>query len=143
VLYNVLMILGIFCIVISFIFLNSFSNKEKGFFDEITDMYKDIEKYKDHMEVAIDDLEKIIDFSVDKADKYISDYPVAKKEERNASLTQEDDFFIINHKDEDDLSKKVFELKNIGMDNKEIAQKLNRGIREVEIIIKMNSQLKK
>ena len=38
-LYNVLMILGIFCIVISFIFLNSFSNKEKGFFDEITDMY--------------------------------------------------------------------------------------------------------
>ena len=142
-LYNALMILGIFCIVISLIFLNSFSNKEKGFFDEITDMYKDIEKYKDHMEVAIDDLEKIIDFSVDKADKYISDYPVAKKEERNASLTQEDDFFIINHKDEDDLSKKVFELKNIGMDNKEIAQKLNRGIREVEIIIKMNSQLKK
>ena len=85
----------------------------------------------------------IIDFSVDKADKYISDYPVAKKEEKNTSLTQEDDFFIINHKDEDDLSKKVFELKNIGMDNKEIAQKLNRGIREVEIIIKMNSQLKK
>lgn len=35
------------------------------------------------------------------------------------------------------LHKKITELKNIGLDNYEIAKKLGKGIREIEIIIKV------
>ena len=47
-------------------------------------------------------------------------------------------FNDIENKNNINYAEKVIELKNIGLTNEEIAKKLGKGIREVDIILKMN-----
>lgn len=47
-------------------------------------------------------------------------------------------FNDIENKNNINYAEKVIELKNIGLTNEEIAKKLEKGIREVDIILKMN-----
>lgn len=141
---TILNVIGIILIILSIIIIIRNSRKEQRIYEEIYEMYDDVKYYYNSLgksKISFDDL---IDKSIDKIEKKqdITETNTDEKPQMNDTSTAVSTIYIPKNTDEKKLNKyhvyeKVFELKKMGLSNLEIAQKLEIGVREVEIILRM------
>ncbi|WP_132995880.1 DUF6115 domain-containing protein [Sporanaerobacter acetigenes] len=142
--YRILLIIGIFLVIISLIYIKKINKGEEERYNEIVGMYSDINEYRRYSTELMDNIESLVDSTIVKINnnsekvKYIDidDHEVEEKNKIN--LFNVSDKFNNN----EDLTEKVLALNGIGLNNKEIAQKLGRGVREIDIILNMNENNK-
>ncbi|MBZ2173846.1 hypothetical protein K8M07_01085 [Schnuerera sp. xch1] len=146
---NILLnIIGLLCIVISLYYINRVTKRESNLYDEMVSIYKDIRYYSNTIEDTMRSFNDLIDVSLNKVenlqDIYLQEKKQIKVDETMQSNKNKIDSLSIKLKDSNKIempNKEIFDkavqLKENGLSNKEIAQKLNKGIREVEIILKM------
>ncbi|SHH99702.1 DUF6115 domain-containing protein [Sporanaerobacter acetigenes] len=142
--YRILLIIGIFLVIISLIYIKKINKSEEERYNEIVGMYSDINEYRRCSTELMDNIESLVDSTIVKINnnsekvKYIDidDHEVEEKNKIN--LFNVSDKFNNN----EDLTEKVLTLNGIGLNNKEIAQKLGRGVREIDIILNMNENNK-
>lgn len=142
--YRILLIIGIFLVIISLIYIKKINKGEEERYNEIVGMYSDINEYRRYSTELMDNIESLVDSTIVKINnnsekvKYIDidDHEVEEKNKIN--LFNVSDKFNNN----EDLTEKVLTLNGIGLNNKEIAQKLGRGVREIDIILNMNENNK-
>jgi hypothetical protein len=73
-------------------------------------------------------------FSDDNLKTYLSNERIIKSTENEENGHRHD-----NMNSSDNILKKINELREIGLSNQEVAKKLGKGIREIDIILKMDS----
>ncbi len=152
---SILILIGLGCMFFAVIFISKHSKKETEIYSDILIKYKDIKDYSDTMEQIVDNLDKLIDSFLDKHNALQNNMEVSSrttidvensKDEKKAdsiSITEdvsEENNEIMQKKYENkkkDLNDQVRELKKLGFSNHEIAKKLGKGIREIDIISKM------
>lgn len=134
-------IIGLILIIYSIsIIKKDLSNKEKTK-DDLSLMEKRIKEYYNLTEEIVEEFDEIIDSKLEmiyKENDIINTNPSKihnTNSEEDTPLTNNK--VNNNNKDTNLFYNKVIELKRIGLTNEEIAKKLNKGIREVEIILKM------
>ncbi|WP_077367506.1 hypothetical protein [Anaerosalibacter sp. Marseille-P3206] len=135
---TILLIIGIIFIIISIININKTKIQEEKRYEEIVKIYEEAIEYRDYLNEITDNLESIIDSTIYKVNKTKSkNEPVVVE-----SLNSANDLFKIDNKNEDkELIEQVLELREIGLTTREIAQKLNKGIREIDIMLKVNENM--
>lgn len=137
---TLLNVIGIICILMSLIIIRKTVNREEYIYEDIKNKYEDIKYYYRTINNVVDSLSNALQGSINIIENYDSEktmkdnisnckiYSYPKKE-----ITREKQF-----KDNSrDVINKIIELKNKGIASKDIAKILNKGVREVEIIIKM------
>ncbi|NLW22311.1 MAG: hypothetical protein GXY88_03495 [Tissierellia bacterium] len=128
---------SIICIVIALVWIGRISKKEKDMYKEISIIYEDIKYYSKTVEDTINDFDDLISATLNRMEElqrnYTREYK-GIKEKDNVDNHSSDGNEVNSNKD---LYKKIIEFKKMGLSNEEIAKKLNKGIREVEIIIRM------
>lgn len=137
--YLVLLSIGIILVIVSLIYIKKEERENNSRYANIEKMYLEIKSYSDISVKVMEEYEKLVDLSMDKIESTLE----IKDENKNYNLKEKRNFFKRENKleeDEDVDVEKVLELKDIGLNNKEIARKLNKGIREVDIILKMNKK---
>ena len=110
-------------------------------------MHDDVKYYYNSLENMINSFDDLVENSINKIEKIQDTFTDNNKREikdNKAGFISKDILMqknIINDSPKEDVKdrvyKKIYELKKLGLSNKEIAQKLKIGIREVEIIINM------
>ncbi|QQY80708.1 hypothetical protein EDD65_105161 [Keratinibaculum paraultunense] len=144
--------IGLICIVFSIMYIYFFSKKEKDIYDELIYIYNNIRDYYVAIESTVSDFEQLIDSSLDKLEYYekkVSSNNLDRNESFNRLNSKRVENPIIidsklkTKKSISEFDKNILELKNKGYSFEEIAKKLNMGIREVEIIIKLQEKLYK
>ena len=149
----ILNIVGLLCIVISLIIINNISKEEKELYEEILLIHEDVKycssamenifsSFDDLIETSLNNLETyqkkhltIMDKEYVERDNYSSDNNLDQNEKNILDDSKEDN---ISNKE---INRRIFQLKEQGLSNEQIAKKLNKGIREVDIIIKMWSSI--
>lgn len=142
--YKILLIVGIFLVIISLIYIKKANKEEEERHNEIVRIYSEINEYRLYFTELIDNIESLVDSTIDKINTNSEkikniDIDKHKIEEKNKT-----NLFNVYDKsnDKEDLTEKVLTLNEIGLDNREIAKKLGRGVREIDIILNMNENNK-
>ncbi|WP_416198011.1 MAG: Helix-turn-helix domain-containing protein [Sporanaerobacter sp.] len=142
--YKILLIIGIFLVIISLIYIKKANKEEEERHNEIVRIYSEINEYRLYFTELIDNIESLVDSTIDKINTNSEkikniDIDKHKIEEKNKT-----NLFNVYDKsnDKEDLTEKVLTLNEIGLDNREIAKKLGRGVREIDIILNMNENNK-
>jgi len=142
--YKILLIIGIFLVIISLIYIKKANKEEEERHNEIVRIYSEINEYRLYFTELIDNIESLVDSTIDKINTNSEkikniDIDKHKIEEKNKT-----NLFNVYDKsnDKEDLTEKVLTLNEIGLDNREIAKKLGRGVREIDIILNMNENTK-
>ena len=137
---TILLIIGIVFVIIAIININKVSNEEKKRHEEIIKIYQEITEYENYFNELVNDFESLIDSTLDKVNntRIKKGYPSVVMEKSSSKIFKSD-----TQNEDEDLIKQIFELKQIGLNNKEIAEKLDRGIREIDILLKVNKNVKK
>ncbi|NBI07886.1 DUF6115 domain-containing protein [Senegalia massiliensis] len=123
-----LLILGILLIIISILLLIKFKNEEDIKYNRINKIYNEINEYND----TLDDIILSLDFLINN-----NDIKSTSKEKESKQAVNLD-----NHKSSKvstDTKRKIYSLYDKGNTIDEIAKLLNKGKREVEIILKLNN----
>ena len=155
---SLLILIGIICMFFAFVFISKLNKKENDIYSDILVKYKDIKEYSNTMEQIVDNLDKLIDSFLEKhsdLSKKIENATVSKVqilEERKPSIPSniehnsenivKDTKVVMQEEDENkkkDINEQVRDLKKLGLSNHEIAKRLGRGIREIDIISKMSA----
>jgi len=144
---TLLNVVGIVIIIISIIVIYIINKKEKSIYSQISSMHDDVKYYYNSLENMINSFDDLVENSINKIEKIQDTFTDNNKREikdNKAGFISKDILMqknIINDSPKEDVKdrvyKKIYELKKLGLSNKEIAQKLKIGIREVEIIINM------
>ena len=139
--YNaILLIIGIILIVFSIINISKIKGEEEKRYEEIVKIYDETIEFKYYINELVDNLELLIDSTINKVNIIETKQPSSHIKESKYSSK----LFTDNEQNEDDsLIKQIYELKQIGLTNREIAQKLNRGIREIDILLKVDQNINK
>lgn len=137
-------IIGLLLIIVSLIYINKILKNEKNIYEKTLSIYDDIKYYHDLTENIVSDFNDLIENSLNKTEKIQDSYlKNDNKEEKtdiinsNKILIQETSHNEIDNNTTNEVYNQILELKKLGLSSKEIAKKLNKGVREVEIIIKM------
>jgi len=150
---TLLNIIGIALILLSIIFIILTSRKEKNIYKEISKMHEDVKNYYDSLESVANDFDELIENSLNKVEKIQDNYIEIENRKTNGIVEELKPFSTdvlvkkniignnIKKETKDGIYEKIIELKKLGLSNREIAQKLKIGIREVEIIISMMEKL--
>ncbi len=148
---TLLNVVGIVIIIISIIVIYIINKKEKSIYSQISSMHDDVKYYYNSLENMINSFDDLVENSINKIEKIQDTFTDNNKREikdNKAGFISKDILMqknIINDSPKEDVKdrvyKKIYELKKLGLSNKEIAQKLKIGIREVEIIINMMENL--
>jgi len=142
--YKILLIVGIFLVIISLIYIKKANKEEKERHNEIVRIYSEINEYRLYFTELIDNIESLVDSTIDKINTNSEkikniDIDKHKIEEKNKTNL----FNVYDESnDKEDLTEKVLTLNEIGLDNREIAKKMGRGVREIDIILNMNENTK-
>ncbi|MCF6464708.1 DUF6115 domain-containing protein [Clostridium sp. Cult2] len=151
----ILNIIGLLFIIVSLVIINKISKEEKSLYEEIVLIYQDIKYYSHSVENLIKSFDDLIGNSLNKFETLQKDNSkVVGGEDSKDVVHNEYNNWEENNKNllegitkEDigdvEIKDKIFELKQLGFSNEEIAKRLNKGVREVDIIIKMWSNIYK
>lgn len=134
----ILNICGLFLIVFSIYMINKDLKRENTTIEELISIEGRIKDYYGLIENTIEDFGEFIDLTLNKINNI--DNKVNKKSESSYIKEFGDN---TNNENDNSLYIKIIELKRIGLTKEEIAKKLNKGVREVDIILKMYSNNKK
>ena len=148
----ILNIAGLLCIVVSLIIINNISKEEKELYEEILLIYEDVKYCSSAMENIFSSFDDLIETSLNNLETYQKKHLTIMDKE----YVERDNYSSDNHLDQNEknilddseednsnkeINRKIFQLKKQGLSNEQIAKKLNKGIREVDIIIKMWSSI--
>lgn len=142
--YRILLIIGIFLVIISLIYIKKINKGEEERYNEIVRMYSDVNEYRRYSTELMDNIESLVDLTIGKINnnsekiKYVDIDNHEVEEKNKINLFNASD----KSNDKEDLTEKILTLNRIGLNNKEIAQKLGRGVREIDIILNMNENNK-
>lgn len=158
---GIIVLIGVVFILISIIFLSSQGKKEKAMYNEILEKYNDIKEYSDTIEQIVDNLDKLIDSFLTRYNStpmnnvksgQSIDYRVGDSQIKNPTIITNNEYEdhvvespkeikndeeVQNEDKKEDINITIKELQSQGLSNQEIAKKLGKGIREIEIITKM------
>ncbi|MBW4828711.1 MAG: hypothetical protein KZY61_06110 [Clostridiaceae bacterium] len=132
--YTILLLIGILLVIISFIYIMREEKRKDKKYKYIEEIYLDIEKHNEMSKKIMEEFEMLVNSSIDKIENKFEN--LSDNEEYR---TREKNYLFKENKcieENEDISK-IFELKDIGLTNEEIAKKLNRGVREIDIILKI------
>lgn len=120
-------------------------------YEEISTIHDDVKYYYGSLEKIIDNFDELVEESINKMEEiqHKSKTITGDKANKNKDRHILKDIYIPKQAFNDNIQaspkteayEKVYELKKLGLSNKEIAQKLKIGIREVEIIINMMEKI--
>ena len=134
-------IIGLFLIIISIVLIKKTSDREIAIYKEILIIESNIKSYSELIENILNNFDKLMDSSLDKlkAIEKQNIYNTNTKKTKNINLTKNK--ILAEESIEDgDVNKvynEIIKLSEIGLNSEEIAKKLNVGIREVEIFLKI------
>jgi hypothetical protein len=138
---KIILLIGILITLISLYFIIKNDNSEKKYYEEILSIYEEIKKYG---ELSRDTMAQI-DGLIKSTSNLLNDNSYESKRDassiddaKSSQISKQILFNDIEDKNNINYAEKVIELKNIGLTNEEIAKKLGKGIREVDIMLKMN-----
>lgn len=148
---NIIMIsVGLICITLSIIYINKVSRKEKDIYEELICIHNNIKDYYFEIEKTMNSFEELIDNSLDKLtdyEKFFLDKNSKLEKLHKKKNDKTNRYPIITMENDQEMMKKDGELyKNIqrmrsqGCSPEVIAKKLNMGVREVEIIMKLKNK---
>ncbi|NLK43006.1 MAG: hypothetical protein GX300_01265 [Tissierellia bacterium] len=133
----VIFIIGFILIGFSIIVIIKDLNKSEINIDEMNKIEENVKEYYKLTEEMIESFDDLI---VSKIEEINTDTNFKKMNENDKEekviLNNEDN--NKNMKVEDNIIEKILELKSIGLNIEEIAKMLNKGVREIEIIMKMH-----
>ncbi len=148
---TILNVVGIILIIISTVIIIKNSKKEQRMYEEISTIHDDVKYYYGSLEKIIDNFDELVEESINKMEEiqHKSKTITGDKANKNKDRHILKDIYIPKQAFNDNIQaspkteayEKVYELKKLGLSNKEIAQKLKIGIREVEIIINMMEKI--
>lgn len=132
--YTILLLIGILLVIISFTYIMREEKRKDKKYKYIEEMYLDIKKHEEMSIKIMEEFEMLVNSSIDKIENKFESL-----NDNEQYRTKEEEYLFKEDKytEENEEIAKIFELKNIGLTNKEIAKKLNRGVREIDIILKM------
>lgn len=132
--YTILLLIGILLVIISFTYIIREEKRKDKKYKYIEEMYLDIKKHEEMSMKIMEEFEMLVNSSIDKIENKFENL-----NDNEQYRTKEEEYLFKEDKytEENEEIAKIFELKNIGLTNKEIAKKLNRGVREIDIILKM------
>lgn len=137
----ILNIIGSLLIVFSLIYIKKYIKKEEDIYLEINTLYDDIRYYYDSIENFNDIVNDSLNEIKEIQSENLKNNYVEINKLKNTDIVK-NNLDIKTKKpnkenSETDIHIKIYELKKLGVSNKEIAKKLNKGVREVEIITRM------
>ncbi len=139
--YNILLIIGIIMVFISTFVINKRIEEEKSIYNEIQKIQREMEDYVQSIEEIIKDLESLIDNSLNKINNtaVTQENTEIQLEQRQSNSTC---IFTTKGKNnsDSDLHEEIVKLNDCGYTIDEIAKKLNKGKREIQIILNMKEK---
>ncbi|HHV38656.1 MAG TPA: hypothetical protein GXX70_04065 [Tepidimicrobium sp.] len=136
-------IIGITIVVLSLFFISRTLQHERELYEEIKLLYADIKDYSSSMENTLNDFYELVEVNLDRIESLNKDNNTVNAFGKTADAKKEsiDNIFVEGDEESldsrEELNRNIMRLKEVGLSNEEIAKKVNKGIREVEIIIKM------
>ncbi|KNF08843.1 hypothetical protein CLPU_5c01500 [Gottschalkia purinilytica] len=137
-----ILLLGVILIIVSIILLSIHGTSDEKHLNDVETMkdqreYKNVENEQDHSFEEIFDIENVNIENQKNIKKGLS-----YSEEKGNNKKTKDKIVYQNKKLEKDIFNEIMELSRKGMNSQQIAKKLNKGIREVDIILKIRSSKK-
>lgn len=144
-------IMGLSLIIISIVLIKKTSDREIAIYEEILIIENNIKSYSAMIDNVLNNFDKLMDSSLDKLKaiekqnihnvntekiKYESIEPKNMDLMKNKILAEEK-VEDRNPRDINEFYSEIIKLSKIGLNSEEIARKLNVGIREVEIFLKI------
>lgn len=129
----ILNIIGLILIAFSICVIGKNTRKQKELVNDLKTIEDKLKEYHRFTEEIAGSFDDIIKYKLDTIDTKIDntlDNKILRDEDEKSNETDE----TLNLSS---IHTKVIELKKIGLTNEEIAKKLNKGVREIEIILKM------
>ncbi|NLJ99358.1 MAG: hypothetical protein GX320_08875 [Tissierellia bacterium] len=136
-------IVGLIFIALSLFFINKISQEEKDIYNEIRLIYNDIKDYSLAIDNTLDSFYELVQTNLKKIDNLNSKNRIIEIDDKATNKKNKQINKIFEDNDEgfkdssESLYREIISLREIGFSNEEIAKRLNKGVREVEIIIKM------
>lgn len=133
----IILIIGIIIVVTSTIYINKELKTEKNGYDEIVKMYGEIMECREYLKEMMNEFELLIDTTIEKVEDSNTKKDNYKK---SVDYSIKTPIVLEDEVKEIDLTEQVYELKRAGFNSREIAYKLNRGVREIDILLRMNKK---
>ncbi|MFA5575834.1 MAG: hypothetical protein WCZ27_03630 [Tissierellaceae bacterium] len=134
-------VIGLILIMLSLFMIAKDMKRDKLNVEGLNKVEEDIKEYYRMTEEIIENFDQIIDGKLELIDKInhkdnkyhnLQDQTIAKKPESNVKAP-------IDENQEDAYIKKIIDLRSIGLTREEIARKLNKGVREIDMILKIHN----
>ena len=138
---KIILMVGILITFISLYFIIKNDNSEKKYYEEILSIYEEIKKYGELSRDTMAQMDGLIKSTINLLNDDSYEFKrdtLSIDDVKSNQISKQILFNDIENKNNINYAEKVIELKNIGLTNEEIAKKLEKGIREVDIILKMN-----
>ena len=138
---KIILMVGILITFISLYFIIKNDNSEKKYYEEILSIYEEIKKYGELSRDTMAQMDGLIKSTINLLNDDSYEFKrdtLSIDDVKSNQISKQILFNDIENKNNINYAEKVIELKNIGLTNEEIAKKLGKGIREVDIILKMN-----
>lgn len=139
---NILSAIGILLIVYSIYIIKKDIVDNKNKVEELLLIEKKTKQYYEYTDDIVSSFDKLVDLKLEKID--VNNYDVIEKQEDfhiesddqtlEKSISNERNPKLENLSQE---NKKIIDLLDVGLTQEEIAKKLNKGVREIDIISKM------
>ncbi|NLJ79171.1 MAG: hypothetical protein GX329_07395 [Tissierellia bacterium] len=137
-------VIGIIIMGLSLLFIKRTLQHEREIYGEVELIHSEIKDYAIAMGDILNDFYELTESNLDRIENLDIDNSIMDIEpDRNDGGEEQDmsSIFIDSDRESPDLQQALYDdiisLSKIGLSNEEIAKKVNRGIREVEIIIKI------
>lgn len=156
--YVTLILFGIVIIITSIYLINNITDKESKIYNDIIKKHDEIIEYSNMLNDIVSNLDNLLDNTIDKIEKNNNidtlreDYDIDRlktkeNDDYNESYSSDninklENICIVNSNlendiDDNNIEKLVYNFHKQGLSSQEIAKTLKKGIREIEIIIKL------
>ncbi len=135
----ILNIVGLILIIYSIYIIRKDLANHNTAIKDLNQIQETVKEYYNLTEELVEEFDEIIDSKlemVNKVNEKINKEQLNSVVSNDSNLLGSDSLSIVDI-NSSSFHKKIVELKRIGLTNEEIAKKMNKGIREVEIILKM------
>ncbi len=135
----ILFIVGFILIGISLLVILKDLKRSELEIEEINRIEENVKEYYKLTEEMIETFDDVIGSKIEE----ISDEKINFNKDTEKDKRKKIDLLEVNNNtnkiSDNNIIEKIFQLQSIGLNTEEIAKKLDRGVREIEIIIKMYS----
>ena len=130
----ILNIIGLTLVIFSIYFIFKDIRKQSNLANDLNSIENKIKEYHELTEEIAENFDDIMEYKLDTIDNEINNRFLKGKEIKDKDMEDSKTDEIQNLAP---IHRKVIELREIGLTKEEIAKKLNKGIREIEIILKI------